>query len=62
MQNKTENEILREKLSACKTLGEMFTVIRLRYDVDKTEVGLISKPIIIQGLLSAREMLNPKRN
>jgi hypothetical protein len=56
----TEEQILREKLNSCETIGDMLKVLQLRYDLHNCKVGFLSKPLVVNGLISSFKMLNPK--
>jgi hypothetical protein len=57
-----EEELLRKKLSEQTTLAGMLNVLYTRYDLNN-KLGLIQKPIIIEGLIKAYKLLKPnKRN
>lgn len=61
MLNSKEKIAITEQLKKCKTAGEAFTWLATNYDLDGVVLGTISKPLLIDGLIKAINLTNPKK-
>ena len=54
------NEDLKKELSKFDNLHDMINFLTSKFDLKNLSLGIISKPVIIEGLIKTRSMLNPK--
>lgn len=51
---------LRGELSKFDNLGDMLNFLKSKFDLS-AKLGIIQKPLMIEGLLKAFDILNPKQ-
>lgn len=59
--NYQERQILESDLWRCKTVGDIFNYLSNYFDLFSTPIPVIYRPIIINGLLSAIQMIAPDK-
>lgn len=59
--NYQERQILESDLWRCKTIGDIFNYLSNYFDLFSKPIPVIYRPIIINGLLSAIQFLDPDK-
>ncbi len=50
---------LKTLLKSCDTLQDVFSILENTYQLDKARLGIMSRPLIIEGIIKAVKILNP---
>jgi hypothetical protein len=53
-------EQFERQLNTCKNLREIFETCNTWYEIENCKLGIVSKPLIVKGIISALTILNPK--
>lgn len=61
MLSPVEKEKITKDLSECKDMAQVFNYLNSQFDLSTAKLGFISKGKILDGLVTAIDMLNPKR-
>lgn len=56
-----EKEKIKKDLNQCADMDQVFKYLNSQFDLSTAKLGFISKGKIIDGLVTAIDMLNPKR-
>jgi hypothetical protein len=57
----SEKEDLSNALNCCDNVSQMFAILQSRYNLEACKPGLITKKTLVNGLLTAFEMLKPEK-
>ena len=59
--NYQERQILESDLWKCKTVGDIFNYLSNYFDLFSKPIPVIYRPMIISGLLSAIQWIDPEK-
>lgn len=56
-----ERDGLKNALSCCDNVAQMFDLLKARYDLENCKPGTIAKATLVNGLLTAHDLLKPAK-
>jgi len=61
MLTNTEKEKIITDLKKVETVKQAFDYINANYEIENCNLGFVSKPLFIEGLIKSINLLNPKK-